>query len=285
MGNSDNHVVLVDEKDQWYGVKQVDGKPRVSSIPYLYDVGEGNIADHELFDKYAVNDDVDSANEEDIWCVGGVYSWLASETQLVAVSSSVEDDPDKGGSVAGTGIWSVRVYYLDDDFVSRTVDVTLNGTTEVALSVANVYRINKIRPLTMGTGLKAAGNIDIKLPAPGSTIYSRIAAGFTKGRQLVYTVPAGRVFYLNYFIGSIGGTTAPKYGKFVLRSTYDSVSGNQNAWMTAYIERGASSGNTGDPHLPGPLKFPEGSDIVMSCKTLDDNCYVTGAIRGWLENA
>jgi hypothetical protein len=283
-GGHTETIKYLDNTGVAYGFKQVDGKIRVSSMPYLYDIAEGNVTGHSSWEKYAINDDIDSAAEEDIWSVGGSYAWLAAETQLAAVSSSVEDDPSKADLSAGTGVWSVRVYYLDDDFVERTTDVTLNGTAAVNLSVANVYRINRIRPLTMGTGNKAAGNIDIKLPAPGTTIYTRIALGFTKGRQLVYTVPTGKVLYITNMSGSIGGTSAPKYGKFILRSNYDNVSLARNAWFMAYPEHGAESGNF-DREFKCPLKFPAGSDLVVSCKTLDDNCYVTSSLRGWLETA
>jgi hypothetical protein len=134
----------------------------------------------------------------------------------------------------------------------------------------------------MGTSLKAVGNIDIKARAAGTTIYSRIAAGYTKGRQLVYTVPYNKVLFIYRMTGSIGGTAAAKYGKFTLRSTWDDAAETRNAWMTAYAETGVYSGFFTIP-LEGPLEFPAGSDIVMSVKTLDDNCYVTGSIRGWLE--
>lgn len=273
---------LIDELGTSYGVKHVANKPRVSAMPYLYDIAEGNVTGHVSWDKYAINDDVDKAAEEDVWCVGGSYAWLAAETQLVAVSSSAEDDPDKGSAVAGTGVHSVRVYYLDDDFVERTTDVTLNGTAEVALSVANVYRINRIRPLTMGSGNKAAGNIDIKLPAPGTAIYSRIATGYTKGRQLVYTVPTGKALYIVSMSGSSGGTIAPKYAKFTLRSTYDNISNTRQVWMTAYAEKGCSSSNF-ETIFPCPLYFPAGSDIIVAVSTLDDNTYVTSSLRGWIE--
>jgi hypothetical protein len=202
---------------------------------------------------------------------------------MAAVSSSAEDDPAKADTSAGTGIWSVRGYYLTTSFVEKTFDVTLNGTAEVNIEATDIYRINRIRPLTMGTGKKAAGNIDIKARAAGTTIYTRIATGFTKGRQLIYTVPAGKVLFIVKVTGSIGGTAADKYGRFVLRSTYDNVSDALHPWMTAYVESGQSSGFM-PLDLPGPLYFPEGSDIAMSCKTLDDNCYVTGSIRGWLES-
>jgi hypothetical protein len=263
-----------------YPYKQTDGKPRISATPYLYDVAEGNVSGHTLFDKYAINDDVDLAAEEDVWCVGGTYTWPTAKMRMEVVSSSVEDDADK--AIAGTGIHSVRIYYLDDTFTEKTEDVSLDGTTVVATTATDIYRINRIRPLTVGTGLKAAGNIDVR-HIDNSPIYTRMAAGYTKGRQLVYTVPKGKALFLFRLSGSIGGTDAIKYAKFTLRSTYDSVSGNRNSWMTAYAETG-TYGNFFTLPFDGPLYFPEGSDIIISVKSLHDNSFVTTSIRGWLES-
>lgn len=273
---------LVDENDEPYGVKQVNGKPRVSSMPYLFDIAEGNVSGHTLFEKYAINDDVDSAAEEDVWCVGGSYTWPTGAINVNLTSSSAEDDPAKADTSAGTGIWSVRLYYLTTAFAEKTVDVTLNGTSSVATTVGDIYRINRIRPLTMGTALKAVGNIDAHSTAGATPIYSRIAAGFTKGRQLVYTVPAGKTLYITDFTGSIGGATAPKYGRFTLRSTWDNIGLTRNAWFTAYAECGANSGTFVREFLC-PIKIGEKSDVIVSCKTVDNDCYVTAAIRGWLE--
>lgn len=278
------YIYILTTGKQWVAwEKSVDGKRRVSSMSYLYDIAEGNVSGHSAWDKYANNDDVDSAAEEDVWCVGGVYAWPAAEQQMHVISSSADDDPDKGAGVPGTGVHQVRIYYLDDAFTEKTTDVTLNGTTEVDTTATDIYRINRIRPLVVGTGKKAAGNIDVYNMTSHSTIYTRMATGFTKGRQMVYTVPVSKALYVVSMSGSVGGTTAPKYGKFILRSTYDNVSGSRNAWMTAYAEHGQSSGEfTRD--FPCPIYFPAGSDVLVSCKTLDDNCYVTASLRGWLES-
>jgi hypothetical protein len=271
-------IEFLDENKRAYGVKHINGKPRVSSMPYLYDIAEGNVSGHSIWDKYAINDDVDAANEEDIWCVGGSYSWLTGTTGLAVVSSSIDDT-----SPAGTGIQSVRIYYLDNLFVEKTTDVTLSGQTAVNTSVTDIYRINRIRPLAIGTGLKAAGNVDVKQMS-GTPIYSRIALGFTKGRQLIYTVPYGKNLFVAQASGSIGGTEATKYGRFTLRSTWDNVSLTRNAWMTAYSELGQQSGFFSFKY-ECPMAFPAGSDIVVSCKSLNDNSYVTASLRGWLETS
>jgi len=276
------NIKFLDDSGLEHGFKNADGKPRFSSMPYAYDIAEGNITGHVAWNKYAINDDVDSANEEDVWCVGGSYVWPAGAQQMEVVSSSVEDDPVKADTNPGSGIHSVRIYYLDVNFVEKTTDVTLNGTGVVTTTATDIYRINRIRPLIVGSGLKAAGNIDVRNTAD-TPIYSRIATGFTKGRQLVYTVPQAKVLFINQFTGSVGGTTAPKYGRFTIRSTWDDISLTRNAWMTAYGESGQSSGFFSIQYLC-PIKFPAGSDIIVSCKTLDDNCYVTASLRGWQES-
>jgi len=273
---------FVDENGLEQNFKSADGKPRISSMPYLYDIAEGNVSNHAAWNKYAINDDVDSANEEDVWCVGGSYVFPDSGQQMEAISSSAEDDPAKADTNPGTGIHSIRIYYLNTDFVEKTTDVMLNGTAAVATTATDIYRINRIRPLIVGTGLKAAGNIDVRNLAD-TPIYSRIATGFTKGRQLVYTVPQAKTLLINQFTGSIGGTTAPKYGRFTIRSTWDDISMTRNSWMTAYGESGQSSGFF-SLFYSCPIKFPSGSDIIVSCKTLDDNCYVTASLRGWQES-
>lgn len=268
----------------YLGLKFRDGSPQVVAQPYLDSVAEGNVANHTPWEKYAINDDIDSANEEDVWCVGGSYTWPAAAQQMHVISSSAEDDPAKADTSAGTGIHQIRIYYLDASFVEKTEDVTLNGTGEVNTTATDIFRINRVRPLVVGTGLKAAGNIDIYNMTTHGLIYSRIATGFTKGRQLIYTVPVGKNLFVKRLSGSIGGTTAPKYGRFTLRSTYDNISGNRNAWMTAYAETGQSSGFF-SLEFDGSIKFIAGSDVIVSCKTLDDNCYVTASLRGWLETA
>jgi len=272
---------FVDENDIEQGFQDAGGKPRISSMPYTYDVAEGNISGHIAWNKYAINDDIDSAAEEDVWCVGGSYVFPTTGQQMEVVSSSAEDDPIKADTNPGIGIHSIRIYYLNTDFVEKTTDVTLNGTGVVNTTATDIYRINRVRPLIVGTGLKTAGNIDIRNTAD-TPIYSRIAIGFTKGRQLIYTVPQAKTLYINQFTGSIGGTTAPKYGRFIIRSTWDDISLIRNAWMTAYGESGQSSGFFSIKYSC-PIKFPSGSDIVVSCKTLDDNCYVTASLRGWQE--
>lgn len=97
----------------------------------------------------------------------------------------------------------------------------------------------------------------------------------------------------------VGGLTVKENGKIVFGAddvtithtagnlavsgtTWDNIGLTRNAWFTAYAEAGASSG-TFVREFQCPIKIGEKSDVLVSCKTLDDNCYVTAALRGWTE--
>ena len=80
-------VNLKDENGASYGVKHVSNKIRVSAMPYLYDIAEGNVTDHTAFTKLGYNADV-GATEEDIWTQGSVYPWIAAGGVALEVVSS-----------------------------------------------------------------------------------------------------------------------------------------------------------------------------------------------------
>jgi len=58
-------VRLLDESGIAYGVPEVNGKPRISSTPYLYDIAEGSVPNHI---PWTMN-----ATESDLWSAAGVY--------------------------------------------------------------------------------------------------------------------------------------------------------------------------------------------------------------------
>ena len=156
---------LVDETGLSYGVKHVNNKPRVSSMPYLYDIAEGNVSGHTPFTKLGYNADV-GATEEDIWTIGGAYPWIAAPgVALEVVSDSTDDD------IAGTGVQKVKVSYLDGDYSAQSQTLDMDGTSPVALTDVTVLRVNSIRATQVGTGMVAAGNISCRLVGAPATVY------------------------------------------------------------------------------------------------------------------
>ena len=187
-----------------------DGRLSVMSKPYDTGVAEGDIAGHTSFRKLGYNPTVGTALE-DIWLQSNVYVFPTVAQQMELVSTSAEDDPDKGAGVPGTGIHTVTIVYLDGSYVQRTEDINLNGTGVVTTTAVNILRVNDIRAKTVGSTYAAVGTITIRNLAD-TPVYRDIQATYTKGRTSAYTVPHGQTLYLNELYAGVGGVECHKYG-------------------------------------------------------------------------
>jgi hypothetical protein len=119
---------------------------------FLDEVALGNIPNYSVVNKYGVNSDVDTAADEDIWSVGGL--WVPPTTARLhdIASTSINDDS------VGTGVQTIRVYGLNESFVETNEDIIMNGTTNVP--TVNTYTaIFRMKSLTVGSGGVPAGNI------------------------------------------------------------------------------------------------------------------------------
>jgi hypothetical protein len=269
---------LISETGEVYGVKQVGGKPRVSSISYLYDIAEGNISGHSEFERFGFNADIDITSE-DIWTVGGVYVWPAAAQQMELVSTSTADD----GDPLGTGIGEVTIYYLKTDGTAATEDVILNGTGVVVTTATDIYRVNSLKAKTVGTGGAAAGAISIRNLA-NSPIYSQIEIGNTRSRNSIYTVPKGMTLYVTSMFAGIGSGVSANSAMVTLRATYDHDAVGLRTFFMPHAEMqvGSGSGGVFRP-FEIPLKFPAGTDLKVSATTAVSNGAVSVGLRGWLE--
>jgi hypothetical protein len=270
-------VQLYDETGVAYGVKQIDGKPRVSSMPYTYDIAEGNVASHAPWSKIGFNGAI-GATEEEMWPVSGVYVWPTGALTMTIVSDSAEDDADKTPA-AGTGAYTVDFYYLTTGFVEKTVTVTLNGVGAVQIAT-DIYRVQNCRVKTAGTALAAVGNLTI---ASGGVTYGYISAGRTRMRQCTWTVPIGKTLYITQIAFSCADQSASKYARFTTKANYDNLAGvvlPRGLWMpynevmlnnTAYMRE-----------LNPPTKLAATVDLKVSCMA-NAAAQGTCALRGWIE--
>jgi hypothetical protein len=253
-----------------------DGKTRVSSTPYGYDVTEGNLSGHTPFFKTGYNPDVDAA-EEELWSVGGSYVFPASGQQMELTSSSTLD------STTGTGAKTVKIWYLDSALAEKEETVTMDGTNIVPTTATNIYRINAFRVMTAGTTGAAAGNIDIRNLAD-TPIYSRISAGKTRARNSIYTVPVSKTLYITQLTFSIINSSGGRSGIMTLRATYDDKIQAVSTLFYPYFEIGAQDSSV-VMNLDFPIKFPAGTDIKLSVigDATNADAVCTGSYRGWLE--
>ena len=230
------------------------------------------------FFKTGYNADVD-ALEEDLWPVGGMYVFPTAEMGMELVSDSTDDTAD------GTGARTVKIWYLDSDFIEHTEVITLNGTTPVSTTATDIYRVNAFRILTVGSGASAAGNIDIR-HLDDTPIYSRILPGQTRARNSIYTVPSGYTLNLNQVMFSCGSSTGGHYCMFTLNASYDDRIGVVDGMFYPYYEIGIEDGAF-ESCVDIPVRLPAGTDVKVSVKgdASNANAICTGSYRGWLETA
>lgn len=267
------NVQLVDETGTPYGIREIDNKPRVSSMDYLYDIAEGNVAGHEAWVKSGYNPNV-GTTQETVWSYSTEYSFPGAAQQMEVVST--DNTADIPG---GTGALLVTIYYLDGNYVERSEVVSLNGTTPVPTTHNNLYRINGFRCTAIGTDDVPAGNISLR-GVGGGTVYSYIPAGYTRARNIVYTVPDGKNLYITSVMYSCAD--AAKGVRFINHANYDNVPGVPRSFFLPYGEA-VLYNNTVYRPLELPTVFPEHTDIKVSVISTQAGAIADVVLRGWLE--
>jgi hypothetical protein len=204
-----------------------------SGIPLL-ELAKGNIPGHSHINKFGHL--AAATTGDDIWGGGGVYPFYPTAAVAIdIVSSSIEDDPDKGGATPGTGAFQVIVYGLDSNWNIQTETVTLNGQGVVQLTKTYV-RLYRAFVYEAGTGNGNAGNITVYARANGSGltigdvgIYIAAAGGQTQ--HAIYTVPNGKTaYFIKGYVSLLNDTFQGESGTFRwLMRLNDGVNG---AWLT-----------------------------------------------------
>lgn len=268
-----SNVQLVDDIGIPYGVPEIDGKPRVSSMSYLYDIVEGNVPGHEAWTKSGYNPNVGTASET-VWSYSTAYVFPTAPIQMEVVSS--DNTQDKAG---GTGALEVYVNYLDGNYVEHQETIILNGTTAVPTVATNIFRVNNFRVKKVGAAKAPLGNLTIR-GIGGGTVYSYITAGFNRARNIVYTVPAGKTLYVTTLIYSCADAT--KGVSFVGLATYDPENGGLTDFFLPF--QSAILYNTSYiVDLTMPTRLEEKVDMKITAISAQAGAIAVASLRGWLE--
>lgn len=267
-------IQLIDNGGTIFGVKQINNKPRVSAMPYLFDIAEGNVSGHATWTKIGYNPTV-GGTEEDIWTAGGVYIPPSAEMALEFISSSTADTSN------GIGVRTMTLYYLDDAFTEKTEVITLSGTTPGTTAATDIFRINALRVTTTGTSKSAVGTIDVR-NLTDTPVYTRILPGYTQARNSHYTVPKDKTLYITSITLSSGAAVAGRSVRMTTRASYDSAAGTKRDFFFPYTEVIVQD-NSFTRELEIPTKLVSGVDIKVSAISPDGDTYCSCALRGWLE--
>jgi len=234
---------------------------RVVTMPYGQAVAEELLAGHDKIGSFGFRENVQVvAQGSDMWngtATTQPYPVDAGE-QLEIISTSVEDDPDKGGATPGTGIHTVHVHYLDAAGAAQEEVVNLNGTAGVALSETNVRFVQLVHTTVAGTVAGAVGTITIYKQGAAATVYGHIDIGSNRTMSAIQMVPAGKTCYMLFGEGS----STDKSVNVRLRAT--AVAGE--LIEDVFIAQGSSffKDSTTTKNLPIPIKFPALTKIKMT---------------------
>lgn len=270
---------IVDNLDIPQGIKFIDGKPRVSAMPYTYDIAEGNIANHRPWSKIGFAPSVGTTEIDIAPWLAGNYVFPTSELTMTIVSASAQDT-----LTTGSGAWTVTVYYLNANYEEKTKVCNMAGLTPVQIGT-DVFRIQNARISTCGAGNSAAGAITI---ASGGVTYGYISLGKTRMRQCVWTVPTCCTLYITQITFSASNQNPSKPGgiRFTTRANMDNLSGTvlQRGLFQPYNEVTLyNSAYTRD--LNPPTKVLSTVDLKVSAVSLvTDTADITCSLRGWLES-
>lgn len=192
--NSSNNVLLVDETGVGYGVKQINGKPRVSSMPYLYDIAEENVEGHVAFSKIGYAPAMVANTNTDIWSYSATQPVYLFPTVAMGMEVVGSDNTDDIGVAIKTGTSTGGT-------TTTLIDTGANFTAATAVAIGDCVILDKaganpeygfVTAVTSATTLTLAGG------------FSRGGSGSIRGYHVVDTsAKAGaQAVEINFLDGS-----------------------------------------------------------------------------------
>lgn len=160
---------------------------------YGFDVARGLIPGSGCFTSLGERE---SLNQK----VQGVDIWRGTADTIpeppdVGEQMTVVSD-DAGDALAGTGVQTVRIEYLDAAGVEKTEDIDLNGLTGVNTIATDIRFVNAMYAVAVGSNGVAEGNITIHQTGTPATVYNLIYIGGNMSLTVARMIPAGKSFYL-----------------------------------------------------------------------------------------
>lgn len=166
-----------------------ENAPAVPSLDFLRAVDLGLYGGtYEMFRRFGFLPTVTTTTDpEDVWDVLGTKTYPTSAGELTIVSDDAAD------VAAGTGARTVKLWWLDGDYVEQSDTVTMTGATPVVVA-ASALRFIRALVVTAGSGGQNAGPLAVKI---GATVVGQINdTGYNQTLQSHYTVPAGWTAHL-----------------------------------------------------------------------------------------
>lgn len=193
------------------------------------------------------------------------------------------------------GCHAVLISGLDSTYTEQKEIVVTNGAVpNGVLTVKTWLRINAFRVIATGVNGIPTGAIILGDNAtPPTIVYTYITAGFTRARNSIYTVPAGKTLYIYQWNAGFAANAANKneYCRLFARvAAYipegggtpfrSNVTDGVVIWYP-YTEI-VQGGSTAPVPIDSPTKIPAKTSLKVSGSASGAG-VATSVLRGWLE--
>lgn len=220
----------------------------------------------------------------------GYITAIVSDTQLTIAGGFSHGGTGSGRTYsiidksAKSGALAVKITYLDGDYVEKSEIVLLNGTTVVATVNTDIFRVNAFRVVAVGSDGVAKGNLILR-HIDNTPVYSYITAGFTRARNAMYSVPAGKTLFvtnIDFGYGTTGKATL-EYARVTTRANVDPTTKFKTDGLFFPFTDIICHNATVPIKLDMPTKLPEKTDIKISYIGSEVGACTT-VLRGWIED-
>lgn len=248
-------------------IKSISNKLRVSSMPYLYDIAEGNVPGHLSLNKFGHNSDV-GTTWETIWSGSALYPYMTVADQLEIVSDDADD------ASAGNGARTLQIFGLDANWNEINETITMTGVTQV-VTTASFRRVFRAKVITAGSTGINEGTILIR-DQDTNTTRAQVDPLIGQTLMAVWTVPAGHTFYGTSWYAGSAVAKVIDIGIFIRDASLANASWQNKKYVSfsdgvfTLIEE-------------VPVKVPEKTDIEIRAMVSSAGGDISAGFNGWYE--
>ena len=245
-----------------------------SDISYNDRVALGSVRGSTIWNKFGYNEDVDASPAEVVAEFGGAFLQNIGTAETLSIASTSADD-----ATGGTGLRTLVIFGVDNDWNEITDVVAMNGVTPVVSNLA-FLGVNRMTIYQSGTAPSNVGKITAT-SSTGGVIMATMPAGQGTTQQCIFYVPAGKTFlatwiYLSALKSSGGGTAEITFKGFV----YADLVGAQFEVYRDTISLGTRDHISLQP--PEPFPITEKSIFWIEADSDSANTSVRGRFSGKL---
>lgn len=157
----DDGVQLLSEAGARYGIKHINNKPRVSSMPYLYDIAEGNVSGHTAWEKIGFTA-LSGTTTKDVWSyTDNAITLPATATAMEVYTASAQDlGTSLHSGVTTTGGSTTTLEKSGENFLTTTAigDLVIVDAAGTTPEYGFITAVDSDTKITFAGGLSSGGS-------------------------------------------------------------------------------------------------------------------------------